>query len=768
MKEDVKNFHKQIVLFPIVFVIVAVSIVTIYNIKTLKEHQERKINQIKKEYIQEQKEDIQQRVRVVKDSIEYQGSRVDSTQKDKLRKRVDNAINITQSIYNKYNGKLPEKQIKELIKETLSSLRFDEGRGYFLLADTVTNKSLIHPLKKFRDVDMSNFKDKKGLNILQAYKDILSKQDGGYVKIYFNKPNNPNKEFPKLVYVKEFKPFNWIIGTGEYEDVTKEFLQKMVINRFLKSIDKNRYIFIYKLHDINGGENFATMILNQNRPDLVGKKISDSYKDAHGKQFRKEFLKKIRENGEAYVKYWYKKPTDGSIQPKMSYFYHQKDWNWIIASGFYYDDLEKHIENIENDIKNDIYSTIKSTVILTIILLLITVAISVLLSNRLNKFIHSYIKKLKSSEQKLKQAQHIAKIGSWKHTFSDDKLIWSDEVYNIFEIKKNTPIKTYTGFLSVIHPDDKGYVAQLYNEALLNKTSYDIEHRLLMNDGRIKYVREKCTFKYNDKKDVVSAIGTVQDITDKVEQQQKLQERDKLLFEQSKMASMGEMIGNIAHQWRQPLSVISTVASGILLRFEFGDFDKDRIVKELESLEESAQYLSQTIDDFQNYLKPSKQTQFFNIEDVVNKNINMFGKGFISKGIHIITHVKGSLYEGNENELLQVIINILNNAKDAFIDSDKNIENKIILIELYETKKNIILTIQDSAGGVPEDIKNKIFEAYFTTKHQSKGTGLGMYMSYQIIKNSFKGTLCVENKTFNYDDKSLYGACFTIVLPLKN
>ena len=216
-------------------------------------------------------------------------------------------------------------------------------------------------------------------------------------------------------------------------------------------------------------------------------------------------------------------------------------------------------------------------------------------------------------------------------------------------------------------------------------------------------------------------------------------EKEVILFQQSKMASMGEMLGNIAHQWRQPLSVISSGAGSIQLKIEYDLFDKNEAIKDLQALERSAQFLSSTIDDFQNFLHPKKTNIVFNISDIVHKQLNMFGKSFESAGIKIITNMDNIEINGNPNELLQVVINILNNSKDAL--KDKNPDQKYIFVDIYKENDHAIIEIKDNAGGIPENIINKIFEAYFTTKHKAQGTGLGLYMSYQIITNTFKGNI---------------------------
>lgn len=254
-------------------------------------------------------------------------------------------------------------------------------------------------------------------------------------------------------------------------------------------------------------------------------------------------------------------------------------------------------------------------------------------------------------------------------------------------------------------------------------------------------------------------ITTGLDLTD-------LKSKESLLVQQSKMAALGEMLANISHQWRQPLSVISTVASGMKLKLEYDMFNKEEEIKNLDILVDSTSYLSATIDDFKNFLNPEKINKTFTIKKVIDKTLQMFGKNFTSHGIEIITDIDDSQIVGNDNELLQVIINIINNSKDIL--NQKDLDKKLIFIDLHKTSSNITLSIKDNGGGIDESILTKIFDAYFTTKHKSIGTGIGLYMSYQIIKNSFKGDLIASNEKFIFENKEYQGAKFTISLGINS
>jgi signal transduction histidine kinase len=243
--------------------------------------------------------------------------------------------------------------------------------------------------------------------------------------------------------------------------------------------------------------------------------------------------------------------------------------------------------------------------------------------------------------------------------------------------------------------------------------------------------------------------------------------KTKLLSEQSKMASLGEMLANIAHQWRQPLSVISSAATGTKLQKEMEILEDKDFYRSMDSINNSAQYLSQTIEDFRGFFDPkNRKIKEIQISKTIDKVLNMISPQFISKDIKIIKNIDDISITSIENELIQVLINILNNAKDAILE--KQLEVKLIFINIFIKDDVLFIDIEDNAGGIKNDVIEKIFEPYFTTKHQSRGTGIGLYMSHDIVTNHLNGRITASNKEFIYEDITYIGAKFRIELPLYN
>ncbi|MBU2514714.1 protein kinase [bacterium] len=236
-------------------------------------------------------------------------------------------------------------------------------------------------------------------------------------------------------------------------------------------------------------------------------------------------------------------------------------------------------------------------------------------------------------------------------------------------------------------------------------------------------------------------------------------EQEQLLIQQSKMAAMGEMIGMIAHQWRQPLSSISTVAGNMQIFLELDRISKDEFSSLLTTINEQVQYLSGTINDFREFFSPKKKAELIHLEDILGKTLKLIGKSLEHKNIQLKNNCLFSKpIVTYSNELMQVFLNIIKNAQDALIEN--SVTDPWITIESTESDQHQTVTFTDNAGGVPEEIIDKIFEPYFSTKEEKTGTGLGLYMSKIIVEKHCRGELTVRNIKG--------GASFEIQLPIAN
>jgi ABC-type amino acid transport substrate-binding protein/signal transduction histidine kinase len=321
---------------------------------------------------------------------------------------------------------------------------------------------------------------------------------------------------------------------------------------------------------------------------------------------------------------------------------------------------------------------------------------------------------------------------------SDDNIIYyNDEVLKIFNLDNNRLLNK--SFYELFKTTNSISIEDIIKNS--DSQTYEIYG---LRDFEIKFpilIKSKKVI-FENKQSIILSIIDMSEIKN----------RENLLIQQSKMASLGEMIGNIAHQWRQPLSLISTAASGMKLQKEFDQLDDKTFNETIDNITNTTMFLSQTIDDFQNYLKEDKIKKEFDVNSSINKIFSMLQGSFRNHDINMILELNEGLFINSyENELNQALLNVLNNAKDALLDINKT--NRYIHIRTYKEAEKIIIEIIDNAGGIKESILNKIFEPYFTTKHKSQGTGLGLYMTHKIITASMNGEIKITNISHKFNDK---------------
>ncbi len=335
----------------------------------------------------------------------------------------------------------------------------------------------------------------------------------------------------------------------------------------------------------------------------------------------------------------------------------------------------------------------------------------------------------------------------------------------------------------VRHPDVPASDFKLLWDTIKNKQTYKSTVKNLSKDGSTFYVNTTVTPILDKDDNIVEYIAIRYDVTKEVllkkelekkeyeleqlnesleirvkEQTQQLQElnqtlelrvqeeivkneeKQKVMFWQSRLASLGQMLANIAHQWRQPLTELS-LATFNIKKAAVNKNDED-VKKFYVESKDIIKNMSNTIDDFTNFFKPDKQKKYFYLKDSVNESLSILKKIIKRENIIIETNFMNIEVLGVTNELSQVIINLIQNSKDAF--NQNNIEEKIIKITTSKKDRCAIIKIEDNAGGISEENIDKIFEPYFTTKHSSSGTGLGLFMSKMICEQAFNGTILVE------------------------
>ncbi|QOY53815.1 PAS domain-containing protein [Candidatus Sulfurimonas marisnigri] len=326
----------------------------------------------------------------------------------------------------------------------------------------------------------------------------------------------------------------------------------------------------------------------------------------------------------------------------------------------------------------------------------------------------------------------------------------SSGIKDIYEAEPKDLVEDAQPAFNVLHPDDLEMIVSTIQDSARSMKDWNLKYRVDLPKKGVRWLQG---FSKPEKLEDGSTIwhGYIHDITD-------AKKKDDLILVQSRNAAMGEMISMIAHQWRQPISTISMLSNSILADIDLDSLNVIELKEIANKINTSTQELSKTIDDFRDFFKPDKIKQRTKINTVIQSALSVIGKSLESNNITLKMKKPKEDKEINiyPRELMQVFINIINNAKDILVEK-KTIDASIVIRCEQSNDESAIITVSDNGGGIHEDIIDKIFDPYFSTKNEKNGTGLGLYMSKMIIEKHLLGKLSVYNK----DD----GACFKIELP---
>ncbi|WP_174247232.1 cache domain-containing protein [Arcobacter sp. LA11] len=530
---------------------------------------------------------------------------------------------------------------------------------------------------------------------------------------------------------------------------TKEEITQ-IIRAAIKDIrfNNNRgYFFVY--------DKEATNIIHPLIPKLEGTNLIN-YKDTKGIYVLRESLALLKDKKESYQEWhWRKIKGDNREFKKIGFVKNIYELDWFLGTGEYLDDFTK-------DIQKKIISQINKFKFGENGYFIVT--------DSNNNYISHVNKELigKNALKKLRTLNDIKAIKKIEKTINEKKgFVYldfykpnSDKVSSKIIYLKTIPKWNWvisTGFYKddvqkLINKKKRELTAK-YNENLKNLLIFTVIITLILLLLSL-YLSNIIERKFKTYKNSIESY---------IKENKK---QYNLLAQKTKLAAMGEMMENIAHQWRQPLSVITTASSGIKLQKDMDNLSDTFLDESINSINSSANHLSETIEDFRDFFKPDKEKIRFELNTAIKKTIKLLASQLKINQIEIIQKVEDITISSYERELLQVLLNIINNAKDALIDN-KNIP-KYIFLDIYKKESKVIIKIKDNAGGIPENIINRIFEPYFTTKHKSQGTGIGLYMSQEIISRHIKGTIEVDNTNYEYENTKYTGAIFTITLPLTN
>lgn len=388
----------------------------------------------------------------------------------------------------------------------------------------------------------------------------------------------------------------------------------------------------------------------------------------------------------------------------------------------------------------------------------------------LNKTLEQNARKRTSELKKLSERYDFAiqgtRDGLWDWDLVTNSVYFSPQWKSMIGFEDKELDNNYWTWENRIHPEDQEKTLANIQYCISGvKDKFENIHRLKHKDGGWVWILNRAHVFYDEEQKPVRMAGFHSNITRYKKVQDELKFKEQIIFQQSKMAAMGEMIENISHQWRQPLNIIGLSTMQIETAKMFGTLNDASFDKDLQTIQDQISYMSETINDFRKFFRNENKKERFDVSKALSETLKLIDSKIKNRHIMLIRELEANDTEGFRSEFIQAAINILNNAVYQ-LENFREKETKLLFVRTAAENNHIIVSITDNGGGIPAEAMNKLFVPYFTTKGNNVGTGIGLYLTHEIIVNHFSGTIKAENVVYTHEQQPQKGACFTITLPL--
>jgi signal transduction histidine kinase len=549
---------------------------------------------------------------------------------------------------------------------------------------------------------------------------------------------------------------------SEIRKVVKDALAGMVYGK--------DYVFVFAAD----GKIVSSPLL----PDIEGVDFMDK-QDSEGNYTVRDALKIVQASGEGFQNVYWRKPGVDAAELKRKRVYVKKfePLEWVIGYGEYYEDFEQAA-------KQQVISMLDGITVEDSSYLFASTFEGMSLTKpakNMNMYdvqdangkyiVRELIRTAKDGggyvlyvmppfagarpENKLSYVAPIPKWGWYVGTgvyLTDVEVAYDKKVAELYASSREDILFVITVLTLLL---GGGSLAALHFSGKLQRLIDAYSDEINSKNDELSELNASLEEKVADKTKELSELNQSLEVR-VMEEVEKNREKDRIMFQQGRLAAMGEMIGNIAHQWRQPLSSISLLVQDIQEANDYGELTNDYLSQTVSKCTATISHMSDTIDNFRNFFSPDKKQARFRVESEIGRCLSLLDAGLDNNHIEVKLELgETSEIQGVSGEYAQVVVNIINNAKDVLLN--RHITNPVIKIASCENDGMVCVTITDNAGGIDADIIDRIFEPYFTTKKDSNGTGIGLYFSKMIVEGNMAGKLTVENADG--------GACFSICVP---
>jgi len=381
MKKTLSNYY---LLIAFIFIFVVAVVITTISYSSQQRVLNSSTHEIEEKILQSYKDELKNRTEIIEQLIDQKYSIVRKRLKDDIKKRTHEAYQIVENIYTKYKDQNTQEEIQEIIKETLRNIRFNNGRGYYFI-DDVKGNCILYPIRpSVEGKNILGFQDIYKKYVIKNLIEVAKLDGQGYTSYhtYKSKPQVDTTRYEKIAFVKLFKPYDWVIGTGEYvDDVENDVKEELasIINK-MRIADKTSYINIFQVHNYKGGKDFASVIVGPNMKLSDNRMIDSDVADLEENQYIEKSLALVKNSGEGYVRYKYKKLKSNEISEKLTFVKKLKQWDWVLSTGVHLDKLDSivqtNIQKLEQIQNNNHQKTWLFLFALFLVLVIIAVIIS--------------------------------------------------------------------------------------------------------------------------------------------------------------------------------------------------------------------------------------------------------------------------------------------------------------------------------------------------------------------------------------------------------
>ncbi|GEM_PF-2067639 len=634
--------------------------------------------------------------------VAFKRSKLEKQAEEELRQRVLEAHAIASHIVKTYGATKSPQELQSLVREALRPIRFAGGKGYFFATRLDGVEQLFADRPAFEGQNLLTMQDTEGRYVIRDMIKLARRQDEGLYRYTWSKPDKPGTHYRKISYIKRFAPFNWFIGTGLYLDDVEQQLKSEVL------------AYIEQIRFGSDGYIFAAQWDGLSLSGPAKGKNMLAVTDANGNRVVERLISLARQGG-GYLSYHMPDLQGVRQGVKLSYVQPIKDWQWYIGAGVYTEDIEAAVRQARQEMLLRLFRTV--SILVFVLICFVSFAV-------------------------------------WTSRRAAQKIAGALEQFSRFFVQAETGA-AYLDPASLPF-EELQTIARAANHMVeeRKRIEEDIQqqaHRLALEVAERQAAQESLAVSKQALEEINATLEerVAAEVAANVE-------KNRIMFQQGRLAAMGETMASIAHQWRQPLNNLAIMLQSLLFDHERQELDRATLEQQVGIGMEMVTYLSKTIDDFRNFFLPDQAQQAFAIMPALRKGVALVQDGFAGYGVALqVSDADVGSTVGYPHEFARAVLSIITNAKEACLE--RQVANPTVTLMAERRGSCVVITISDNAGGVSPEIMERIFDPYFTTKQKSQGTGLGLYIAKMVIEKNMGGRLSVAN--------SAHGAVFRIELP---